>query len=92
MCYTQMVFVEIAAAINIVVREENWMSRHQNYSKRSRESRKAMSDGTADDDDVDDAYADCCERVAEDLSPVADDARSTTGSGELTPPPPPKVQ
>lgn len=47
------------------------MSRHQNYSKRSRESRKAMTDGTADDDD----YPDCCERAAEDWSLVPDDLR-----------------
>lgn len=49
------------------------MTRHQNYSKRSRESRKAMNHGTADDDDVDDDYPDCCECMAEDLPPVADD-------------------
>lgn len=74
MCYTQMVFVKIASVINIVILGGNWMSRHQHYSKRSRESRKAMNDGTADDDDVDDDYPDCCERLAEDWSPVADDA------------------
>ncbi|WP_409429130.1 hypothetical protein [Mycobacterium sp. SMC-11] len=50
------------------------MSRHQHYSKRSRESRKAMNDGAADDDDVDDDYPDCCERLVVDWSPVADDA------------------
>ncbi len=51
------------------------MTRHQNYSKRSRESRKAMNGGTVDDDDVDDDYPDCCERIAEDWSPVPDDLR-----------------
>ncbi|UVO10640.1 hypothetical protein NM962_11285 [Mycobacterium sp. SVM_VP21] len=46
------------------------MTRHQSYSKRSRESRKAMNDDTADDDD----YPDCCERIAaEDWSPLADE-------------------
>ncbi|MFL0180338.1 MULTISPECIES: hypothetical protein [unclassified Mycobacterium] len=50
------------------------MPRHQNYSKRSRESRKAMTDGAADADDVDDDPG-CCERIAEDWSPVADDLR-----------------
>jgi|GEM_PF-5511248 len=49
------------------------MSRHQKYSKRSRESRKAMTDGTADDDDVDDDYAGCCEPVAEDWPPAVEE-------------------
>ena len=44
------------------------MTRHQSYSKRSRESRKAMND------DVDDDYADCCGRIAaEDWSLLADE-------------------
>ncbi|ULP49256.1 MULTISPECIES: hypothetical protein [Mycolicibacter] len=48
------------------------MTRHQSYSKRSRESRKAMNDSTADDD-VDDDYSDCCDRIAEEWPPVADE-------------------
>lgn len=49
------------------------MTRHQSYSKRSRESRKAMNDDTVDGN-VDDDYADCCGRIAaEDWSPLADE-------------------
>lgn len=44
------------------------MGRHHNYSKRSRESRKAMIDGTFDDRD-DSAY---WYEMAEDLRPLAD--------------------
>ena len=50
------------------------MARHQNYSKRSRESRKAMTDDTAEDVDVDVEYPDCCDCIAEGWSPVVDDA------------------
>ncbi len=49
------------------------MVRHQNYSKRSRESRKAMTDDTADDDEGDVDYPDCCDRIALEWSPVVDD-------------------
>ncbi|QZA09420.1 hypothetical protein K3U94_09400 [Mycolicibacter heraklionensis] len=44
------------------------MARHHSYSKRSRESRKAMTDGS-----VDDGYPDCCECMTEDWSALADE-------------------
>ncbi|ORV50912.1 hypothetical protein AWC02_03610 [Mycolicibacter engbaekii] len=44
------------------------MGRHHNYSKRSRESRKAMIDGTFDDWD-DSTY---WHEMTEDLSPLAE--------------------
>lgn len=46
------------------------MSRHQHYSKRSRESRKARTDGTV----VEDAYSDCQECMVDEWSPLIDDA------------------
>lgn len=43
------------------------MTRHHSYSKRSRESRKAMRWGAVDDD-LDDDYAARGDRLAEDWS------------------------
>ena len=46
------------------------MGRHQSYSKRSRESRMAMIDDTAAEDD----YPDCCDHLPEIWSPLAQNA------------------
>lgn len=46
------------------------MARHQNYSKRSRESRKARTDGVVEPDD----YPECDECAAEPWPPAPADA------------------
>lgn len=53
--------------INIVIRGEISMTRHHSYSKRSRESRKAMR-WDAVDDDLDDDYVARGDRLAGDWS------------------------
>lgn len=50
------------------------MARHHNYSKRSRESLKAMTDGTADEDGDDRDYPEPGECIAEEEQPLADGA------------------